>query len=213
MDRYRRELTDKNKDVVPIADDGPVTLGSRLLSSRFPKGYDAISYGRGTWLFHMLRTMLQDDPSRPHGGTDEPFVRGLRKIRERYQGKTITTSELFAVFAEELPPALRFEGKSSLQWFVDGWVNGTALPKLELKAVKIVPKGQGVVVSGTIIQKDAPRDLVTSVPVYAHRANKPPLLLGRVFADGEESTFHLAAPLSTHQIVLDPNETILSSPK
>ena len=212
MDRYRRELADKNKDGVSIADDGPVTLGTRLLSSRFPRGYDAISYGRGTWLFHMLRTMLQDDPNRPHGGTD-PFVRGLRKIRERYQGKTITTSELFAVFAEELPPALRFEGKSSLQWFVDGWVNGTALPKLELKAVKIVPKGQEVVVSGTIIQKDAPRDLVTSVPVYAHRANKPPLLLGRVFADGEESTFHLAAPLGTHQIVLDPNETILSSPK
>jgi peptidase M1-like protein len=213
MDRYQRDLVEKNKDGVAIADDGPVTLGTRLLSSRFPKGYDAISYGRGTWLFHMLRTMLQDEAGPAHGSADEPFVRGLRKIRERYQGKTITTSELFAVFAEELPPALRYEGKSSLQWFVDGWVNGTALPKLELKAVKIVPKGQGVVVSGMIIQKDAPRDLVTSVPVYAHRANKPPLLLGRVFADGEESTFRLAGPLGTRQIVLDPNETLLTNPK
>jgi hypothetical protein len=213
MERYRRDLEEKNKDGVPMADDGPVTLGTRLLSSRFPRGYEAISYGRGTWLFDMLRTMLQDEAGRAHEGVDEPFVRGLRKIRERYQGKTITTSELFAVFAEELPPALRYEGKRSLQWFVDGWVNGTALPKLELKAVKIVPKGQGVVVSGMIVQKEAPRDLVTSVPVYAHRANKPPLFLGRVFADGEESTFRLSAPLGTHQIVLDPNETILTSPK
>ena len=157
--------------------------------------------------------MLQDESGHARGGADEPFVRGLRKIRDRYQGKTVTTSELFAVFAEELPPALRYEGKSSLAWFVEGWVNGTALPKLELKAVKIVPKGQGVVVSGTILQKGAPHDLVTSVPVYARRVNKPPLLLGRVFADGEESSFHLAGPSGTHQIVLDPNETILTSPK
>ena len=35
---------------------------------------------------------------------------------------------------EDLPPALRYEGKTSLDWFLDGWINGTSLPKLELKA-------------------------------------------------------------------------------
>src|SRR5580704_5664298 len=106
-------------------------MAARLLSSRFPGGYDAISYGRGTWLFHMLRTMLQEGAIEERhgrvalrGGADEPFTRALRKIRERYQGKSVTTTELFAVFAEDLPPALRYEGKSSFQWFVDGWVNG-----------------------------------------------------------------------------------------
>jgi hypothetical protein len=218
MERYRRDLLEKNKDGLLMKDDGPVTLGTRLLSSRFPEGYEAISYGRGTWLFHMLRTMLQDGADREHAGAtrgevDEPFVRALHKIRERYQGKAVSTEELFAVFAEELPPALRYEGKKSLQWFVDGWVNGTAMPKLELKAVKITPKGPGVVVTGTILQKEAGQDLVTSVPLYARVANGPPKLLGRVFADGEESSFHLTAPAGTHQIVLDPNETILTIPK
>jgi hypothetical protein len=65
--------------------------------------------------------------------------------------------------------------------------------------------------SGTILQKNAPQDLVTSVPVYAVITGKQTVLLGRVFADGEESSFHLAAPAGTHKIVLDPNETILSS--
>jgi hypothetical protein len=120
---------------------------------------------------------------------------------------------LFEVFAEDLPRPLRYEGKSSLDWFVDGWVNGTALPRLELKGVKITPKGSGAVVSGTILQKDAPQDLVTSVPVYAVLAGKQAVLLGRVFADGEESTFHLPAPAGTHKVVLDPNETILTSPR
>jgi hypothetical protein len=84
---------------------------------------------------------------------------------------------------------------------------------LELRAVKFTAKGAGSVVSGTILQKDAPQDLVTSVPVYAVIAGRKQILLGRVFADGEESTFRLPAPAGTHKIVLDPNETILTSPK
>ena len=220
MNNYRRDLTEKNKGGMPPMEAGPVTLGARLLSSRFPEGYDAILYGRGTWLFHMLRTML-NDAARQEGGrkgqssgsVDEPFVRALRKVRQRYEGKSISTRELLDVFAEDLPPALRYEGKGSLDWFLEGWINGTSLPKLELKAVKFTPKGTGSVVSGTILQKDAPQDLVTSVPVYAVTTGRQMVLLGRVFADGEESSFHLPAPAGAHKIVLDPNETILTSPK
>jgi len=217
MERYRNDLVEKNKDGVAPMDAGPVTLGVRLLSSRFPGGYEAISYGRATWLFHMLRTMLKDaaaqDGHQAQSGADEPFVRALRRVRQRYEGRSISTRELMDAFAEELPPALRFEGKKSLDWFVDGWVNGTSLPRLELKAVKFTPKGTGSVVTGTIMQKDAPEDLVTSVPLYAVMAGKQTVLLGRVFADGEESSFRIAAPAGAHKIVLDPNETILTSPK
>ena len=215
MDRYRRDLVTVNQEGTAPKDAGPVTLGVRLLSSRFPDGYEAISYGRGTWLFHMLRTMLKDaakGDGHKSEGADEPFVRALRKIRERYEGRAISTRELLDVFQEDLPASLRYEGKSSLDWFMDGWINGTALPKLELKGAKFTPKGSGLVVSGTILQKDAPQDLVTSVPVYAVTAGKS-VLLGRVFADGEESTFHIAAPAGTHKIVLDPNGTVLTTAK
>jgi hypothetical protein len=220
MEKYRRDLVEKNKDGMSPMEAGPVTLGVRLLSSRSPEGYEAISYGRGTWLFHMLRMMLNDAAGQGGGrkgqiggGPDEPFVRALRRLRQRYEGKSVSTRELMDVFAEDLPPSLRYEGKSSLDWFLDGWVNGTSLPKLELKAVKFTPKGSGSVVSGMIVQKDAPQNLVTSVPVYAVIAGKQPQLLGRVFADGEESSFHISAPAATRKIVLDPNETILTSPK
>jgi len=49
--------------------------------------------------------------------------------------------------------------------------------------------------------------------VYAVIAGKQTVLLGRVFADGEETSFHLPAPAGTRKIVLDPNETVLTSPK
>jgi hypothetical protein len=51
------------------------------------------------------------------------------------------------------------------------------------------------------------------VPVYAVSAGRQPVLLGRVFADGEESTFRLSAPGGVHRIELDPYETVLTSPK
>ena len=216
MDKYRHDLLEKNKDGVAAMDAGPVTLGMRLLSSQFPDGYDAISYGRATWLFHMLRTMLKDGAQEKGekniSGANEPFVRALRKVRERYEGKSITTRELLDAFAQELPASLCFEGKNSLDWFMDSWINGTALPKLELKGVRFAPKGAGLLVTGTIVQKEAPDDLITSVPIYAATAGKP-VFLGRVFADGAESSFHVNAPAGTHKIVLDPNETILTSPK
>ncbi len=216
METYRKDLVQANKTGVAPMDAGPVTLGTRLLSSRFPEGYEAISYGRGTWLFHMLRTMLKDaatQEGKSGSGSDEPFVRALRKVRQRYEGKSISTRELMDTFAEDLPHALRFEGKNSLDWFVDSWINGTALPRLELKTVKFTPKGAGLVVNGTILQKNAPEDLVTSVPVYAVTTGKQPVLLGRVFADGEESSFRISAPAGTHRVVLDPYDTVLTAPK
>jgi len=219
MEKYRQELADKNKDGDFPKDAGPVTLGSRLLSSHFPLGYEAISYGRGTWLFHMLRSMLQDaaeeagrkQPRRSVG--EEPFVRSLRKLRERYEGRAVSTRELLDVFAEDLPPSLRYEGKASLDWFLEGWVNGTSLPRLELQSVKFSPTAKATAVTGVIRQKDAPDDLVTSVPIYAVVSGKTPVLVGRVFADGVESSFRISAPAGTHKLLLDPNGTILTSPK
>jgi Peptidase family M1 domain len=214
MERYRQNLIAKNKEGVAPRDVGPVSLGPRLLSSHSPEGYEAISYGRGTWLFHMLRTMLQDGAENrrdgQHAGAEEPFVRALRKIRERYAGKTVTTRELLDVFAEELPPSLRYEGKDSLDWFLDGWINGTALPKLELQDVKFTAKANSAVVSGVIRQKDAPEDLVTSVPIYGVAEGKSAFLIGRVFADGPETSFRLSAPPGTHKVLLDPNAAVLS---
>lgn len=216
MEEYRRELTHKDAEGRSAEEAGPVTLGTRLVSSRSPEDYEVLTYGRGTWLFHMLRTMLKDaDEARSSGsGTaEEPFVRALRKVRERYEGRAISTRELMDVFAEELPPSLRYEGKKSLDWFLEGWVNGIALPRLELKGMKYVAKGNRVTVSGSIVQREAPRDLVTSVPVYAVAGGKRLVLLGRVFADGEETGFRLSAPAGTRKVVLDPFDTVLSAPK
>jgi len=78
--------------------------------------------------------------------------------------------------------------------------------------VKYTPKPGGTTVSGVIVQKGGPQDLVTPVPVYAVVGGKS-VLLGRVFGDTPETPFRLAGPPDTKKIVLDPNQTLLTSPK
>ncbi|MGZ4787449.1 MAG: M1 family metallopeptidase [Terriglobales bacterium] len=217
LDSHRRQLLSVNKDKRRVMDAGPVTLGVRLYSSYFPNGYDVISYGRGTWLFHMLRHMLKDAAekdvkskvSTPNSPADEPFFRVLRLIRERNEGKYMNNRIVQQAFEDELPESLRFEGKKSLDWFFDEWVNGTAIPKIEVTGVKLVPTVAGTVITGKITQKEAPDELVTSVPIYGVTSGMGSVLLGRVFADGPETAFRLVAPGKVKKIEVDPRHTVL----
>ena len=140
--KYRSDLLVPDDSDKPLTGDGPVSLGVRLSCSEFPSGYTAISYGRGTWLFHMLRGMLRDAEhnGKTETASDEPFVRALRRLRDRYDGRAITTRDLLAVFEEELPPSMRFEGRPSLDWFFDGWINGVAISRYEFKQLKFLDK-------------------------------------------------------------------------
>jgi len=219
LERYREELAQKNKNDEALRDAGPVTLGLRLSSSHFPNGYEAISYGRGTWLFQTLRHMLLNTETgraahaeRAPFDPDEPFVRALRKVRERYAGKSISTSELFAVFEEDLPKPLWYEGHKSLEWFVRSWVEGTSLPVFNLHNVKYEKRVNGIEVTGTIQQKETPQDYVSPVPVYALAVDQK-ILIGTVLPDGPETKFKLAAPAGTRRVVLDPYQTLLSAPR
>ncbi|PYX28919.1 MAG: hypothetical protein DMG80_15355 [Acidobacteria bacterium] len=218
LDRYRTDLLSKNKEDERLRDAGPVTLGQRLISSHFPGAYEAISYERGTWLFHMLRCMLRDAEAGPRSRkgaahAEEPFFRVLRKVRERYAGKTLTTPALVHVIEEELPRPLWFENRRSLDWFLDGWINGTSMPRLEAREVKITPKPAGVSITGVIAQQDATNDLVTAIPVYGVTASNSTVFLGQVLADGPETSFHLNAPAGVRRIVLDPRQTVLTTLK
>lgn len=216
MEKYRSDLLKENDKGERLMDAGPVTLGARLTSSKFPNGYETIAYERGTWLFHMLRTMMRDGEQKKGvrrtasgDSLDEPFLQALRALEEQYQTKPVTTGDLIRVFANYLPPSARHEGNKSLDWFYEGWVNGTAIPELELRGLKFRDVNNSTVITGMIQQKDAPETLVTSVPLYGSFHGKD-VLLGRIFADGQETQFQLISPLGTRKVLLDPEHTVLA---
>lgn len=206
LDYYRNELLRETPNG-PLADAGPVTLGPRLTSSKFPEAYERVLYGRGTWLIHALRTML-----RQAGGKDNDalFFAALKTLLEKSPTHKISTHDLQAAFEQSLPPALYYEKRKSLDWFFDGWVNGAAIPQFSLAHVTFSPAVAGKVkIKGVIRESHASKDLVTAIPIHAVDAQGKSHFLAFVFADDPETEFALTAPAGTKQILLDPENTIL----
>ena len=230
MDQYRTELITPQRDGDrKLKDAGAVSLGVRLDSSKYPNAYDAVAYGRGTWLIHMLRAMYRDAAAHPSSAVrtsgkarrparkpepapapdpDAAFFGVLRGLQDRFAGKSMTTRDVRTAFEAVLPTALRFEGRQSLDWFFDGWVSGTAVPRIELAKVRF-SKGPKRSVSFTIEQSECPKTLITSIPIYVERESGPPVFLARVFADGLESEITLAVPADAKKLLLDPYRTVL----
>jgi hypothetical protein len=205
LDYYKGDLLRETRNG-PLANAGPVTLGVRLVSSRFPNAYDPILYGRGTWLIHMLRTMLRE----ASGGKDDAlFFTALRSLLAQSPNHKISTADLQAAFEKVLPPALRYEGKRNLDWFFDSWVNGSSVPEFTLERVQIAPAGSHVRIRGVVRQSQGATHMVTAVPVYSVDAQGRAKFLAFVFVDDSATTFALTATAGTKQIIMDPEHTIL----
>jgi len=213
LQAYRQLLAAKSKDGPSFIEAGPVTLGVRLSSSKFPAGYEIITYGRGTWLIHMLREMFRDASRTAENpdGSDQVFLAMLRSLYDRYQGKEITNADFERAVEDVLPKSLWFENHKSLDWFFDGWVNGIAFPRFEIKDAQFSTRSDKSIVSATVRQIDAPDDLVTSIPVYGVVGDNK-VYLGRVFAEGQETRFSLTVPPGVKRLTLDPYQTVLTEP-
>jgi len=161
----------------------------------------------------MLRGMLRDASrsAETPEGSDRVFLDLLRNLYEQYKAKEITNADFERALEAVLPKSLWFEDHRSLDWFFDGWVNGTAFPRFEVKEAHFSTKTGKPIVTGTLLQIDAPDDLVTSVPVYGV-VGETKIYLGRVFAEGAETRFTLLAPAGIKTLVLDPYQTVLTEP-
>jgi hypothetical protein len=205
LNYYRGELLRETKNGI-IADAGPVTLGRRLTSSKFPDAYERVIYGRGTWLIHTLRTMLHEAGG---GNGDAVFFAALKGLLAGAPNHKISTLDLQRAFEQVMPASLGYEGKKSLDWFFDSWVNGDSIPQFSLDNVRMTSSGGKLKVAGTILETHAARDMITAIPLYAVDAAGKSRFLAFVFADDAKTEFTLTAPAGTKQVMLDPEETLL----
>ena len=189
-----------------MGDAGPVTLGMRLTSSKFPQAYDPVLYGRGTWLIHMLRSMLRQVDGHDH---DDLFFAALKGLLAKAPDHKVSTRDLQRAFEDVLPDSLEYEGRKSLEWFFDTWVNDAAIPLFTLQDVRMVASNGKLKVTGVIEESHATKDLVTAIPLYAVNADGKSGFLTLIFADEPKTQFTLTAPMGTKQLLLDPEGTIL----
>jgi len=205
LDFYRADLLRQTPNG-PVGDAGPVTLGMRLTSSKFPDAYQPVLYGRGTWLFHMLRTMLREASG---GKSDALFFSALRSLLAESPSHKISTHDVQMAFEKVMPASLRYEGQHNLDWFFDGWVNGTSVPQFALERVRMASERGKARVRGVVRESHAAKDLVTALPIYAVDAQGRASFLAFIFADDVTSAFTLTAPDGTKHLLLDPENTIL----
>ena len=83
LDVYRAELLMKGPDGATAESPRAAVEGRRLESSTVPGAANAVLYGKGTWILHMIRRRLGD----------EKFMKMLAELRRRYEWKTVTTDQ------------------------------------------------------------------------------------------------------------------------
>jgi hypothetical protein len=206
LDDYRADLTTPAPEEVTTSDDaGPLVLGYRLRSSRSPAAYTNVVYGKGTWVFHMLRQLMREPGAKD---PDARFARLLRGLAENYRHKPFSTEDLEREIERMMTKQMDLEGSGSMDWFFDQWVRATGIPRYSVE-FDVRPRGQQFVVRGKLKQRGVPEPFVAAVPLYAPRSGAKPLLLGRVITSGAETHFEFTLGFRPRRILIDPEATTL----
>jgi len=206
LETYRQELLTPR----PGSDErpeeiGPLALGYRLRSSKSPGAYTDVIYGKGTWVFHMLRMMLRDGKAKD---PDARFGQLLRTLVQEHRHDAVTTQDLKRAVERLMTPAMDLEGTKSMDWFFEQWVRRTGIPRYSVN-FRVAPQGQAFRIRGVLKQSGVPETFVAAVPLYAPRPSGRPLLLGRVITTGPETPFEFTAPVRPRRLLIDPEMTLL----
>ena len=194
LESYRQALLQKNENGQIVDSTGPIVLGSRLENSVEPRAWRNITYGKGSWIIHMLRTRMGD----------ERFFAMLAALVSRYDRREISTEEFRELAAEFLPPK---NDDPKLEAFFDQWVYGTGIPSLKLTwALK--GKAPNLKLVGTLTQSGVDEGFTALVPVEIQLAR------GRtatewVRAGAEPATFTIALKQAPLKVTLDPHNATL----
>lgn len=206
LTRYRKTLVSKpsDSDLAP-ADIGPVTMGTRLSSSKSPDGYETVVYLKSAWIFHMLREMLRDPNSHE---PDARFIALLHNLVSKYSQKALSTEQLQKAVEAVMTPKMDLEGGRSMEWFFEQYVRGTGIPHYRVEfSSRRTEKGYQV--RGKLFQSDVPRSFIAPVPLYISSASGHSVLLGTVLAAGEETSFSFTSKTDPHKLLIDPHMTLL----
>jgi hypothetical protein len=205
LDQYRDDLNRPAAVTGLIADIGPVTLGNRLDSARDPGAYQKIVYGKGTWIFHMLRMMLREPGARD---PDARFIAFLHALVNNYRGRPLSNDDLQRAIENVMTPSMALEEKHSMAWFFDQWVHGSGMPHYSVQYA-LRAKGTGFSLNGTLTQDGVPKNFLAAVPIYAQSTTGRQIFLGNVVTTGRETQFHFVVASSPKRVLIDPQQTLL----
>jgi hypothetical protein len=193
LESYRAQLLEKTAGGQTVESAGPIVLGPRLSSSLSPASWNAITYGKGSWILHMLRRRMGD----------LRFFAMLAAIPQRYDRADISTEQFRLLAAGFLPKT----DDPQLEAFFDQWVYGTGIPGLKL-AYTLKGTAPALRLVGTVTQSDAGEDVSVSAPVEIQIA-RGNTVTEWVRTGSEPAAFSVALKQAPLKVTLDPNHAVL----
>ncbi len=194
LEQYRQNLLAKNDAGQTVDATGPIVLGPRLETSQEPRAWRNITYGKGSWILHMLRARMGD----------ERFLAMLGAIIQRYDHRTLSTEEFRELAASYLPPK---SDDPTLEAFFDQWVYGTGIPSLKL-AYTVKGKAPALKLVGTVTQSDVDNDFAALVPVEI-QLTRGRTITHWVRAGSDPVTFTVPLAQPPAKVTLDPKRLVL----
>lgn len=150
---------------------------------RYDKPSQAIGYGKGAMVFHMLRKLLGE----------EVFWTALRDIYK---------SRLFKVTSwEDFQKAFEHHAQRPLQKFFRQWVYGKGGPQLALEGISAVRAGDIWMIDGKVVQKWPFYDLHLNYTLNA----KTQELTKNLVISGKTTPFQITSKARPVKLNLDPN--------
>ncbi|AFL73852.1 M1 family metallopeptidase [Thiocystis violascens] len=178
---YRRETLKSFADYVRDGKDFPLTE----FRGRHGTASQAIGYGKGAMLFHMLRKQLGD----------ETFNQGLRRFYAENRWRAASYADLQQAFEAV--------GAGDLQAFFAAWTTRPGAPRLALTEVRLTPSGEEYRITGRIEQIQSAPPFPLQVPVVIHRHASDPMTL-IVESDERSTPFDITLASAPERLAVDP---------
>ncbi|MGH9317400.1 MAG: M1 family aminopeptidase, partial [Thermoanaerobaculia bacterium] len=195
-----------------IANDeaGPITQGYRLSTSKNLRAYQAMTYSKGAYVMHMLRTLMRD-PANPK--PDEKFIAMMHDFVASYAGKNPSTRDFQTVVERHMTPAMNAAGDGKMDWFFKQWVYGTEIPRYRQK-LDISKQGAGQYrITGNVSQEGVSNDFRAQAYVYAEFSKGEIGRLGVLSLVGNATTpldVTLRLPKEPKHLLLNAYHDVLS---
>jgi hypothetical protein len=194
LESYRSQLLATGESGKTVESAGPIVLGPRLENSIEPRAWRDITYGKGTWIIHMLRR---------HMG-DERFLSLLSELPKLYDRQTISTEQFRELAAGFLPPK---SDDPHLEAFFDQWVYGTGIPTLKL-TYSVTGTAPALKLAGTLTQTGVDDDFAALAPVEIQLARGSTVT--RWIRSGADPVhFTVALAQLPVKVTLDPHRSVL----
>ncbi|MEW6367525.1 MAG: M1 family aminopeptidase [Acidobacteriota bacterium] len=175
----RIEISNNPRAEVDPYKAGPISLGSRLETQRTGGAYGAIVYGKGAYIVHMLRMMMQG----PHG-QDDAFVAMMKDFTTHNAGRACSTADFKAAVERHMTKEMDVDGNQRMDWFFGEWLDGTEIPSYELQA-RLDPTGKGQLrLTGSLRQQGVSENFRMIVPIYIDLGSDQIVRIGRIRCAG-----------------------------